>query len=309
MIKLSNTIKKRFCKDFALPIGIFDNEYFEYFMQEYDSLLNTSIKKYMLYDALLTLGGEEGFMQEFNRIKEAIINDISSKEVYKDIQCGHKELPQIQSKYKHPGQNIYSRQFDGREFISIDIRKANFYAMSAIDSSLVNGATTWSEFLSKYTSLKYYHESKQLRQVIFGNLMPKKQQQIQKGICNMIADSIKDMDNTLEIAIVSTDEILILNHPNPKEGVSQIKELIDNTYGITSESLRVEAFRLESVHPEKPFFIKRDLHSDEIVFKNIPQVYFAQVFKHYFGVGITEYDKSFFYEGQIAVFKESIYAD
>ena len=307
-MKLSNSLKKRFCKDFSLPISLFDEEYFYYFIDQYDSLLETKSKLQLLEETVDTLGGEEQFMQEFNRIKDAIIKDVSESNGYINLSKDKDPRP-YQAKRQYSGQNIYCPQFNGKQFISIDIRKANFFSMKTYDSSILNNASTWNNFLEEYTSLEYYHESKQLRQVIFGNLSPKRQQAIQKSVCLEIADTLKDIDERLDVVIVSTDEILILNHPYPSDGVPVFTELLEKKLGYTEADLRVEAFELEQIHPEKPNFVKRNLITDEITFKTVPQVFFAQVFKQYFGTHINKMDLSFFHEGLVATFNHTIYKD
>lgn len=306
-MKLSNSLKKRFCKDFSLPIGLFDDEYFYYFINEYDSLLNTKSKLRLLEDTVRTLGGEEQFMQEFNRIRDAIIADVSESDGYCKLSSDTNPRP-YNAVREYSGQNIYCPQFSGKQFISIDIRKANFFSMKTYDSSILNEASTWNEFLKKYTSLEYYHQSKQLRQVIFGNLLPKRQQAIQKSVCKEIADIIKQYMK-VNVAIVSTDEILILDHPNPSEGVLDVSGILERRLGYITADLRLEAFELEQIHHEKPYFVKKNLKTGDITFKSVPQVFFAQVFKNYVRVPLTEYDLSFFYEGMIAKFNQNIYEE
>lgn len=306
-MKLSNSLKKRFCKDFSLPIGLFDDDDFYYFIELYDSLLFTKEKLRMLEDVVSTLGGEEQFMQEFNRIKSDIIESVSNTQGYMNLSSDKNPRP-YEAKHQYSGQNIYCPQFVGKEIISIDIRKANFFSMKTYDPSILKGAKTWNEFLSHFTDLPYYHESKQLRQVIFGNLLPKRQQAIQKSVCLEIADTIKLIDNRLDVAIVSTDEILILNHPYPEDVVESIYWVLESKLGHTRDDLRIEGFELEQIHPEKSYFIKRSFH-DDITFKSVPQIFFAQVFKHYVGLSINEIDRSFFHEGMKATFQKSIYED
>jgi len=313
-MKLSNSIKKRFCKDFSLPIGLFDDEAFYYFIELYDVQYNTKAKLKLLEDIITELGSEEAFMQEFNLLKNRIIEDISATPTYTKLAADKNPYP-YEAKHQYSGQNIYIPEFAGRKFISIDLCKANFLALKTYDATvdcakydkMLDGAESWDGYLSANNDLEYYHKSKQLRQVIFGNLLPKRQQSIQKSMCKEIADTIKAMDSTLELAIVSTDEILILNHPDPFIGVLDVSNKLRSVLGYTDNEIRVEAFELEQIHPEKSYFIKKDLFSSDITFKSIPQLFFAQVFKHYFGKPMNDTDKTFFHEGCTAIFTESIY--
>jgi len=309
-MKLSNTLKKRFCKDFALPIGIFDDEYFYYFIDLYDEMFDTRNKLKMLIDCVTSLGGEDAFMQEFNRIKNDIIDDVSATEGYNTLSSTKDPYP-YDAINQYPGQNIYVSQFDGKSFLSIDIVKANFFSMKKYDPTILDNANNWKEFLSKYSDHEYYHKSKQLRQVIFGNLLPKRQQALQKNVCNEIADTIKALYPTLDIAIVSTDEVIVLNHTRPENIINEVRDELNKVLGYTTDDLRVEAFGLEKVHPEKSYFVKHDLVNGNMVFKSVPQLFFAQVYKRqrYNFIKMNEADMSFMHEGMIATFNTPIYKD
>ena len=74
-----------------------------------------------------------------------------------------------------PTKDIFKPSNDGKLFISIDMRKANFSALKNYDSGIFDSVDTWEEFISRYTDNKHIINSKYIRQVILGNCNPKRQ--------------------------------------------------------------------------------------------------------------------------------------
>ena len=85
MAIITNSIKGRFVKDYSLPITIFQNDIFMYFIALYDDFFNTKEKYRLLVETVDTLGDEEKFMTEFNLIKDIIIEEITNKKEYKTL--------------------------------------------------------------------------------------------------------------------------------------------------------------------------------------------------------------------------------
>ena len=295
---ISLNIKKRFVSDYNLPIKLFDDEMFAYYIDLYDKMHNTKYKYQMLEQSVMTCKGEEGFLKEFNSIKDEIISDISSKESYKRL-SGTKVHVLHNTKYQVSKRNIYSPEFDGKHMISIDLTKANFNSMKYYDSALVNDKETYEDFISDYTADPYMKESKQLRQVIFGNLLPTKQQSIQKAIMNMIIDSILD---TMPITISSmgSDEIII-HEENEGNDLSLSKIIPTKLLDI----IKIEQFKLLHIHPTKPFYAK--VMENKTEFKNVPNIYYPQVYKHFANIPIEDKDLLFEYEGELATFVNPLY--
>jgi hypothetical protein len=318
MATLTNSIKQRFVKDYNLPINIFEDEVFNYFIDLYDRTHKTKEKYELLKETVDILNGEEGFFKEFESIKTKIIEEISQKKAYKVLS----ETTNWTRKFMFhdinmDSKNIYQPIFHNKIIISLDLIKANFNCFRIFNPELVNNAATYEEFISKYTRLNYFKQSKQLRQIIFGNLLPKKQQQIQKCIINHISNWIVVDNCELEdhVFVNGTDEILILNQCNevlPEDISPDI-----NSFSITSvlkrlpeynDILNISIFRLIQIHPEKSFYVKEHLYEDKIEFKQVPSIFFPQVFKYYFKLLPVCYnDLLFYHEGQKATFTTPLF--
>lgn len=301
--KISRNIRRRFVKDYNLPIKIFDDDMFDYYIDLYDAMHGTKYKYQMLEQSVSAHRGEEGFMKEFNSIKDEIIADISSKDSYKELSKANPPL-EYTGRYQIQKQNIYIPEFDRKTMCSIDLKKANFNSMRYYNFDLVNYAETYEDFISKYTAESYMKESKQLRQVIFGNLLPKKQQAIQKVIMGRIINAILDkMDVTL--TTMGTDEVIIHEVGSETSFFSVLSNLTEVIPIELLDMLKIERFQLLHAHPTKPFYAK--LTTGHLEIKNTPAVYYPQVYKHLLSIPIEVKDLLFEYEGERATFVNPLY--
>lgn len=265
-------LKKRFVSDYNLPINVFDDRFFEYFLHLYHV-------EY-LWNNLVSLINEfynsniNNFLEMFYNIREFMIlmidPDVNSKRDilsesqklnifrfkhrYTKLQQFNKQDPIIDGKKAinmaeydkdwlthidrlsdikydlreylknhNLSSNIYNENNLGKYFVSIDLVKGNFQAMSFYDHKMLVGSEKFPYILAKHlnscpkdnenhidVSLKYnlwinyilqkYHnidknhpifsfynyfvDSKYLRQVIFGSTNPKSQIAIEHNMIN-----------------------------------------------------------------------------------------------------------------------------
>ena len=89
-----------------------------------------------------------------------------------------------------PSKDIFKSSNDGRVFISIDMRKANFsslkYYGNCIEKSMFRDTSTWEDFISLFTENKHIVNSKYIRQVILGNCNPKRHITYEKYIMDHV---------------------------------------------------------------------------------------------------------------------------
>lgn len=64
--------------------------------------------------------------------------------------------------------------FDGAFFFSLDLKKVNYHVLKFYYPNLVLNTHTYEDFIGQFTEFDYIRKSKYIRQVIFGNLNPKK---------------------------------------------------------------------------------------------------------------------------------------
>ncbi len=301
MIEPTNAIKKRFVKDFRLPINVFDEPYFEYFIDLYDPLFNITEKRGYLEKLLKNCQTQEDFFQKSidvaEGIKELIVNSKSYKE-FNEVDLNNFPLKKNVSQ-----QNIYIVPNVGKELISIDLQKANFNSFRLFGLQEEIGCPTYESLVKKFTDADYFLHSKMIRQVIFGDLNPSRQQRIQKYIIQNLCDKL--LEHGCEISSASSDEIIIKNKTDIKEVQSMLTD-VDERF----KFFRVEKFHFDRVSDEFDFFVKKtttDKGEEKIEFKNTPTFIFAQVYKKHYGLSTNSYDMLFYHEGYLAEFKEPVF--
>jgi hypothetical protein len=211
-------------------------------------------------------------------------------------------------------QKFYHKDNAEKSFVSIDLKKANFQAFRFFNPNIIDSHSSYEDFVKTVIndSYDYFYQSKQIRQVIFGNLNPKRQQKIQKYLMSVILDVLmkSGMDSDAvfnnsadELIVSDNSEKIILGKGISKSDIVNTLKLHEIT---NSLDLHIEDFCLEQVHPDFSFFVKNNSNGKK-EFKNVPSYNMAEVFKYYNNIEVIEKDLSFFYEGRIASFKNKIF--
>lgn len=301
MVELNSHIKKRFCKDFTLPIHFHDEPYFEYFVELYDPLLSVKEKQAWLQSVLDKCNEQDDFFQQAKNVSDGIKNLIKNSKAYIDFNSRDmKEFPMLKNVSQ---QNIYIDPNVGKEMISIDLAKANFNSFRMFGLQQEIGCETYDDLVKKFTEEKYFRESKMIRQVIFGDLNPARQQTIQKYIIQQLCDTL--LKNGCEISSASSDEIIIKNKTDILEVKDMLKD-VDERF----KFFRVEKFQFDRVHEDFDYFIKKTTKEngeEKVEFKNTPSFFFPQVYKQQYKMALNEYDMLFQHEGHLAEFKEPLF--
>lgn len=184
---ITDRLKERFCKDCNVPLRLFKEPYFTDRLNLYDKYYNTLEKWDTFIKELENYKCEQDYFEEYNRVKDSAISDIKESFGYKQF------IEDDMNKYAvtHtdlPTKDIFKPSNDGKLFISIDMRKANFSALKNYDSGIFDSVDTWEEFISRYTDNKHIINSKYIRQVILGNCNPKRQVTYEKYLMDGILD-------------------------------------------------------------------------------------------------------------------------
>lgn len=215
---ITNKLRERFCKDISLPVKIFDEPYFSDRLSLLDPFYGC-LEKYNVYvGELKRYIDEQAYFEEYNRIKDAAINDIKEMKAYRDFSGMDMNEYCIPNKYAClPEGNVYKPTNDGRNFLSIDMKKANFSALYSYDPAIFAGKNTWEDFIRQYTGNKHIINSKYIRQVIMGNCNPKRQISYEKYLMSCVLKEIErltklwlpeDLDITWFVKSFAADEIV-----------------------------------------------------------------------------------------------------
>lgn len=304
---MNHDVLLRFTKDQKVPIIIFDEPYFSYFLELYDRDFKTKEAYEMLLETLSHFDSDNEFLNEYYRVRDAIIQEMKSVPEYEQFMSADMtkyKIGQINLPNASKG-NVYKGTNVGNYYISIDLQKANFQMVKKFNKAIVLNCDSYDELISKFTDMEYFKRSKYTRQVIFGNMSPKRQTTLQQYYTKQILDFIFDeySINREDIAVFTFDEVVIKVDRYKKEEElikikKDIKEKLDLDVSVTN-------FKLAQVG-DRDFFVKEN-SDNTISFKNVPSTYFAQVYKKYRNLPLEDNDLLFFFENRKAKFIDPLF--
>lgn len=305
-MEVSEKLKERFCKDCNIPLRLYKEPYFTERLQLYDSYYNTLDKWNIFVRELEKYKCEQDYLEEYNRVKNAAINDIKISDGYKRF--NEEDMGKYSVKYKDlPSKDIYKSSNVGKLFISIDMRKANFSALKFYDKSIFSNADTWEEFVGRYTENKHIVNSKYIRQVILGNCNPKRQVIYEKYLMGLVLEVLIDElgYSASDIVFFSNDEIVI--DMGKYEDCIRKRELIEwQIKGYFNIPFRIELFYLRKITGTNGYYkeIVKNIIEREYEFKCLNNYTLPFVLRKFNREEITENDKVFYHEGLLSKFIE-----
>lgn len=296
------SFRRRFVKDFNLPINVVDSPYFEYYMDTYDwfpkdeyfALCDEIREKYE--------GNHNLWLEDYSRIRDEIITEIENSEEYKKFNSMDMSEWALSDECKNlPDINIYNQSSVGKTFLSIDLKKANFQALRKVG---VIDANTYEDFIGKWTDSEYFKKSKYTRQVIFGKLNPKRTIAVEKKIMEQVKRWFEIYKfKGLKLVAFKADELIYeITETNPKGWEEHLESELANV------DIRVEIFTVGRIECKNhndvtvDCYIRKCLTTGEETLKSASQIFYPQLYKIWKGDRITLMDQYFLAEGQLASF-------
>lgn len=304
-MEVSQKAKERFCKDCNIPIKIFQEPYFTDRLILYDKFYRTMEKWDIFLRELGKYKCEQGYFEEYNLVKDTAILDIKSTVAYQEF--NEEDMNKYAVTHKNlPNKDIYKPSNDGKCFISIDMRKANFSSLRYYNADIFGGVDSWEDFLRKYTDNEHILNSKYIRQVILGNCNPKRHITYEKFIMDAVLTHLDVVFDLMgRVVLFSNDEIVLdLSDLGSVERESMLFEIRDGVRGILSIPLKVELFVLHKITGTAGYYkeITDGGGKVGIEFKCLDTYEFPFVMRRFCGEDITENDKVFYHEGMLAKF-------
>ncbi len=305
-MEVSASAKGRFCKDCGIPIRIFQEPYFTDRMELYDRFYGTLEKWNVFLNELKKYPCEQDYFEEYNRVKDDAILSIKDTEAYQKF--NEDDMNQYSVTHKNlPSKDIFKPSNDGKSFISIDMRKANFSALHHYDPTIFQGANSWEEFVRKYTDNQHIINSKYIRQVILGNCNPKRHITYERYLMDIVLSHLIDGSVSIDrVVFFSNDEIVLdisdLNESDQKSMALQI----ENSMKDMPVPLKTEFFTLHQIAGSGGYYkeILNENGNTEIELKCLNNYELPFVLRTFLGEEITESDKVFYHEGLLAKFIE-----
>lgn len=303
-----------FVKNYSLPIQIYNPDFIEYYIELYDEYYDTKRKYREFQNAVSKFNSINIFEEYKHNLTDTIIHELKSTEAYKKfMETPAEHMYEISPKVCDvpfcKTVNIYTPDNHNKYFISIDLRRANYQALKFYNPDIVFNTPTFEHILAKYgCEYEYFLNSKNIRQVIFGNLDMPRMSRITRIERFLTQNILKYIIGHLQfkpenVAVFTTDEIILKLSDNKwfdDEKLDRLKILIEDE---CSANVHVENFKLNYIGNK--FYVKEHKY-DLPTFKGGSSIYFPQAYKHYTNQPLSDMDLCFNYEGQIARFLEPL---
>lgn len=298
-------LKERFCKDFNIPIKIFEEPYFNERLNLFAKLRPEILSAYDNFiDELQKYPNHQNYFEYYNKIQNEAIEFIKNTPEYQtfnetDMNQFAKNIPK-----GLPSKDIYRESNTDHTFISIDMKQANFNALRHYCQTYCNNIgifgneETWENFMSKFTDSKHIINSKYIRQVILGNCNPKRQITYEKYIMSLLLEKIKEhfsekfYQNML--VFFSNDEIIFdVTDTEFKELIYHRLQNLVETSDI-NVPFKVQLFKLQKIQGTDGFIKKGENFIEP---KCIDAIMYPMIIRKIFKETIKENDKVFLYNG------------
>lgn len=313
----SISLKKRFCKDNNLPITVFDTPYFYQRLEIINNVIPCMDKFVEFSIELEDFKCEQDYFEYYNSIKDNVIDYLKNNKSFVNFNTRVIDTPKPHISKK----NLYIEENDGKRFISLDMKKANFSALRFYDDAIFGGAATWEEFISRYTDNEHIIGSKYIRQVIMGACNPKRQIAQEKMLMFLLLDKIitqlklrqahnsqSDIEAMLseleEFKVYSLGEDEIIIEVIGENDLEYYIKIINDIVSATEykDFIRITAFTLKKIQGTDGWM--KYYYDSNIEFKCLNAEIFHQIIKHWLGLKITDDDLVFYHNGRLAKFLE-----
>ena len=311
MLTISNKLKERFCKDCRIPIKVFDEPYFTQRLEILDDFFDTKSKWNQFLQCLEKYKCEQDFFEDYNRVKQAMIDYIKAAEGYEKFNSEDmNKYCNTLKKFTLPkgiSSDIYKSSNVGKYFISFDIKKANFTALKHY-GGIFDEFDKYEDFVAKFTDNQHFIESKYIREVIFGNCNPKRHITYERHLVDKFLSFLYDRFLSLDVNLadnlgfVSNDEVIINCDSfdvNFDFGVlTEIAKEFKEKEGV---EFKPEFFLLQKISGDTSCYVK-SVHAPEatVDFKCCSSNDIHCVIKFLARKTITDDDLVFVHEGRLA---------
>ena len=320
--KFDKALAQRFVNDMNLPIQVIDEEHFENRLLTYEPVC----KSWTLWQETLQEinerfdGDASKFLEDYYNVRETVIKTVTESEAFQKFNNCDMNRFKIQTPLNPRSKDFYNGENAGKVYASFDLVKSNIQALNFADKEILFNSNTYEEFIQRFTESKYIARSKYFRQVVFGQMSPKRHITIAKYLISRVYELLRARGLDWELVAVSSDEIVF----EVPEGImwdyallfAKLKHewetLIYDELGLKVhfEMFRLDRYRMvtDEGNNVAEFFTKT--HSNEnVVWKGIPLQYYSIIYKLMNGLELEAIDKIFQYERCRCVFDEGFHIE
>lgn len=316
-------LRHRFIEDTALPIQVIQSPYFE----DRLSLFNKEFGAKEKYEKYISFVKENygddthKFLEEYFAIRSRIIDDRANSVAFKAFN-EDKEITSLFKDFKPVIGNVnpYTQEQvkEGNNcFLTFDMKKANFQALRKINPEIVLNAENYHDFIMNYADEKWewIADSKRTRQIIFGQLNPKRTMQVEKVFIGQLVEVLSKYESIAKyftLFSMNSDELIYkLNagedFNNAIDAVSnELYENALNKKGIFTQTgihYRAEFFKLNchmfkshNTDRHTQVYVKDFILNGTKEYKCADVKYFPQTYKLINNLEIKDTDLVFFHD-------------
>lgn len=209
--RFDRTLAQRFVNDMNLPIQVIDEETFKYWIGLYENDYQSETLWNELWEEIDEdyAGDASKFLDAYYEVRDNVIKTVTESEAFKKFNESDfswcKVEPPLHPKHKE----LYNAENVGKCFLSFDLVKSNIQALNYVNPEILMNSLVYEDFIGKFTVSRYIAKSKYFRQVVFGQMNPKRHITIAKYLISKVYECLrrfKIMD--YELVCVSSDEIV-----------------------------------------------------------------------------------------------------
>lgn len=314
--RFDRALAQRFVNDMNLPIQVIDEETFKYWIGLYENDFQSETLWNDLwreidedYD-----GDASKFLDVYYEVRDTVIKTVTESEAFKKFNESDINWCKVEPPLKPKHKELYNSENIGKRFLSFDLVKSNIQALNYVNPEILMNSLTYEDFIGKFTDSYYISKSKYFRQVVFGQMNPKRHITIAKYLISKVYDCLrrfKILD--YDLVCVSSDEIVFEVPENATSTVvgGIIAEAIQTVYDELGLYVRGTDFRLEGYNLRTDgcksvcnFYLKWGGNVGWKL-KGVPIQYHSIVYKLMKGENVNLYDLTFQYERCRCTFMEN----
>lgn len=313
--RFDRALAQRFVNDMNLPIQVIDEETFMYWIALYEK----DYQSETLYNELWEEIDEEyngdasKFLDAYYEVRDNVIKTVTESEAFKKFNESDFSWCKVETPLNPKHKELYNVENIGKRFLSFDLVKSNIQALNYADKEILMNSLAYDDFIGIFTESRYIAKSKYFRQVVFGQMNPKRHITIAKYLISKVYELLRD--NKIidwDLVCVSSDEIVFEVPENTGTEVGRViaeaVPLIQKELGliVRGTEFRLQGYNLKTNNCKSVcnFYLKWGGNVGWEL-KGVPLQYYSIVYKLMKGKEVELYDKTFQWEKCKCVFDEN----
>ena len=314
--RFDRALAQRFVNDMNLPIQVIDEETFKYWIALYENDYQSETLWNELWEEIDEEynGDASKFLDAYYEVRDNVIKTVTESEAFKKFNESDFSWCKVETPLNPKHKELYNAENVGKRFLSFDLVKSNIQALNYADKNILMNSLAYEDFIGKFTDSRYIAKSKYFRQVVFGQMNPKRHITIAKYLISKVYELLRE--NKIidwDLVCVSSDEIVFEVPVGTMIGqmgkiMGEAMKLVHSKLGLI---VRCTDFRLSGYNLRTNgcksvcnFYLKWGGNVGWEL-KGVPLQYYSIVYKLMKDKEVGLYDKTFQWEKCRCIFDEN----